>query len=36
MRPKKVLMTKLQEAALAAVQTFNNPLITFRTEILSS
>lgn len=27
------LLTKSQEAALAAVQTFNNPLITFRSEI---
>ena len=29
----KILVTKSQEAALAAVQTFNNPLITFRAEI---
>lgn len=29
----KVLVTKSQEAALAAVQAFNNPLITFRAEI---
>ena len=29
----RILVTKSQEAALAAVQTFNNPLITFRAEI---